>query len=98
MALHGSSRPLPREDRGGASGGPVGAGGPDVLPGAADAPPPGERPKLKLKARSKPLGEAAPDSGGATSSKSASIFGGGKAHDEFAYEVRAPYTTGSAMQ
>lgn len=86
--------PLPfREDRGSSGGGgqdgPIGAGGPDV-PAGGEAPPSGERPRLKLAPRSKPAtgqaaaGAAAP---APASSKKASIFGGGKAHDEFAYEV-----------
>lgn len=71
---------------------PIGAGGPDVP--AVDGPPSGERRRLKLAPRSKPAGDgasaaAAPGSGPA-SAKKASIFGGGKAHDEFAYEVRKP--------
>lgn len=71
-------------------GGPVGAGGPDVPPG--DAPPPGERRRLQLAPRSKPINATAtPGTGPApapASAKKASIFGGGKPHDEFAYEVR----------
>lgn len=82
----------PREDRGGPGGGgqdgPIGAGGPDV-PAAGETPPSAERPKLKLAPRSKPAGQAAADTAAPApaSTKKASIFGGGKAHDEFAYEV-----------
>lgn len=81
-----------REERGGGGGqdGPIGAGGPDV-PAGGDAPPSGERRKLKLAPRSKPTGQAAGSGAAAApapaSGKKASIFGGGKAHDEFAYEV-----------
>lgn len=85
-----------REDRGGGGmDAPVGAGGPDVPGGASEAPPVGERPKLKLAPRSRPIGEAAGGGAGSgpapapATAKKASIFGGGKAHDEFAYEVRA---------
>ena len=82
----------PREERGGGAGqdGPVGAGGPDV-PAGGDAPSSAERPKLKLAPRSKTAGQAAtgPAAPAPASTKKASIFGGGKAHDEFAYEVRA---------
>lgn len=69
--------------------GPVGAGGPDVPPGT-DAPPTGERPRLKLAPRSKPTSGQAPTAAAPapSSAKKASIFGGGRAHDEFAYEVR----------
>lgn len=81
-----------RDERGGGGGGmdgPVGAGGPDVV--ANSGPPPtGERRKLKLAPRSKqPAGPAATSGPGPApaSAKKASIFGGGKAHDEFAYEV-----------
>lgn len=66
---------------------PIGAGGPDVP--AADGPPPStERRRLKLAPRSKPAGKVASVAAPApASAKKASIFGGGKAHDEFAYEV-----------
>lgn len=83
---------LPREDRGGPGGGgqdgPVGAGGPDV-PVGAEAPPSAERRKLKLVPRTKPAGQAAAGAAAPApaSTKKSSIFGGGKAHDEFAYEV-----------
>lgn len=81
----------PREERGGGAGqdGPVGAGGPDV-PAGGEAPSSGERPKLKLVPRSKPAGQATAGAAAPApaSTKKASIFGGGKAHDEFAYEVR----------
>ena len=80
----------PREERGGGAGhdGPVGAGGPDV-PSGGEAPSSAERPKLKLVPRSKPAGQAAAGAAAPApaSTKKASIFGGGKAHDEFAYEV-----------
>lgn len=86
-----------RDDRGGGGGpnGPIGAGGPDVPIGSSDGTPaanrPSERPKLKLAPRSKPAGTAAQGGSNASpaapTSKKASIFGGGKAHDEFAYEV-----------
>lgn len=80
----------PREDRGGGGGqdGPIGAGGPDV-PAGGEAPSSAERPKLKLVPRSKPAGQAAAGAAAPApaSTKKASIFGGGKAHDEFAYEV-----------
>lgn len=72
--------------------GPIGAGGPDVAANAG-APSTKLRPKLKLAPRSKPAGATDPAAtGGAdsapASAKKASIFGGGRAHDEFAYEVR----------
>lgn len=70
--------------------GPIGAGGPDVVPNAGP-PPTGERRKLKLAPRSKqPAGPSSTGGPGPApaSAKKASIFGGGKAHDEFAYEVR----------
>lgn len=70
--------------------GSIGAGGPDVPTG--DGPPSGERRKLNLVPRSKPMNvTTTPGSGPApapASAKKASIFGGGKPHDEFAYEVR----------
>lgn len=66
---------------------PIGAGGPDVP--SADGPPSSkERVRLKLVPRSKPAGKVASVAAPApASAKKASIFGGGKAHDEFAYEV-----------
>ena len=84
-----------RDERGGGGGGmdgPVGAGGPDVAANTG-APAAGVRRKLKLAPRSKPVGATDPavTSGAGSdtvSAKKASIFGGGKAHDEFAYEVR----------
>ena len=79
--------------------GPIGAGGPDVAPNTG-APSTGVRPKLKLAPRSKPAGAAGPAAtGGAdsasASAKKASIFGGGRAHDEFAYEVRFDFVFGT---
>lgn len=86
-----------RDDRGGGAGGgggggmdgPIGAGGPDV-PTGPDAPPSKERTRLKLAPRSKPVGQVAAGAAAPApaTAKKASIFGGGKAHDEFAYEVR----------
>jgi len=90
----------PREDRGGPgpNDGPIGAGGPDVPGGGDAAPSSGERPKLKLAPRSKPAGQAAAAAAPApASAKKSSIFGGGKAHDEFAYEVRQVETWSFAL-
>lgn len=57
--------------------------------GGGEAPSSAERPRLKLAPRSKPAGQAAAAAAPApASAKKSSIFGGGKAHDEFAYEVR----------
>lgn len=69
--------------------GSIGAGGPDVPTG--DGPPPGERRKLNLVPRSRPIDAVTAQGSGPApapaSAKKASIFGGGKPHDEFAYEV-----------
>lgn len=59
------------------------------MPGGGEAPSSAERPRLKLVPRSKPTGQTAAGAAAPApaSTKKASIFGGGKAHDEFAYEV-----------
>lgn len=75
------------EQGGGGMDGPIGAGGPGV-PASDDPAPAAERPRLKLAPRSKPAGQAASAAAPAPSTaKKNSIFGGGRAHDEFAYEV-----------
>lgn len=73
-----------REERGGVGmDGHASAASVDGSTGSPERPTSSGRPKLKLAPRSKPVG----DSGPARDSKKSSIFGEGKAHDEFAYEV-----------